>query len=566
MNPAYWRPVADHLWQSTLFAGAVALLTLALRTNGARVRHWLWLIASCKFLIPLSLLIALGGHLAWRTTPQQAQASLSIAMEEVSQPFTDQTVSVPLVSSAPSAQKLLPAILLSLWICGVAGIAFSWRVRWRRIRAIVRAGTPARIAKPIPARLSPTLMEPGVFGIFRPVLLLPEGIFERLTPAQLQAVVAHELCHVRYRDNLTAGIHMFVETLFWFHPMVWWIGKQMVAARERACDEEVLRLGSDPQVYAQGILDVCKLYLAAPLPCVSGVGGSDLRKRIEAILDNRAAARLSFTRKAALAGSAIFALGAPLAVGILNAPFARAQSEMNSTLQFEVASLKPAHPSPDGSSSPRCKGGPGTSDPGLFTCTDQVFGNLLAQAFDLPFYQLPNAYDGPRALYDISAKVPPGTTRARFQSMLQNLVIDRFRLKYHFEKKEMPVYNLVVAKGGIKMKESPPDPPADPDAPRPPSRSRLDLRAGKWSAHGVKVGQILGLVLGEVQSDVTDSTGLQGKYDFELTWTGRAAPPDDSGPTLLEALEQQLGIKVEQKKGQVDMLIVDHVEKSPIGN
>jgi beta-lactamase regulating signal transducer with metallopeptidase domain len=73
------------------------------------------------------------------------------------------------------------------------------------------------------------------------VLLLPEGIVESLAPAQLEAVIAHELCHVRHRDNSIAAIHMFVETLFWFHPLVWRIGKRMVAERELACDEEVLR-------------------------------------------------------------------------------------------------------------------------------------------------------------------------------------------------------------------------------------------------------------------------------------------------------------------------------------
>jgi uncharacterized protein (TIGR03435 family) len=251
---------------------------------------------------------------------------------------------------------------------------------------------------------------------------------------------------------------------------------------------------------------------------------------------------------------------------ILNAPFANAQSTPNSALQFEVASLKPALPSPDGRSGPKCKGGPGTSDPGLFTCVDETFGNLLAEAFDLAFYQLPNAY-GDRSQYEIDAKVPPGTTRAQFRSMFQNLLIERFRLKYHFEKQEMPVYDLVVAKGGLKMKEAAPVPPPDPGAPRPPNRSRLDLRAGKWTAHGVEVGSILSIVLGEVQAPVTDSTGLQGKYDFELTWAGRAAPKsDDSGPTLLEALEDQLGIKVQQKKGLVDVLMVDHAEKTPIAN
>jgi beta-lactamase regulating signal transducer with metallopeptidase domain len=104
-------------------------------------------------------------------------------------------------------------------------------------------------------------------------MLLPEGIFDRLTVPQLKGVIAHELCHVHYRDNVIAAIHMFVETLFWFHPLVWWIGRRMVEERERACDEEVLRLGSEPRVYAEGILNVCKLYVESPLVCVAGITG-----------------------------------------------------------------------------------------------------------------------------------------------------------------------------------------------------------------------------------------------------------------------------------------------------
>ena len=114
-------------------------------------------------------------------------------------------------------------------------------------------------------------------------------------------MLAHELCHVRRRDNLTAAIHMIVEAIFWFHPLVWWIGARLVEERERACDEEVLSLGNEPQVYAEGILNVCKLYLESPLRCVSGVTGSDLKKRIQAILTGRVAGELNFAKRVALA-------------------------------------------------------------------------------------------------------------------------------------------------------------------------------------------------------------------------------------------------------------------------
>src|ERR1700722_6416270 len=302
MNPESLRPVADHLWQSTLFAGVVGLLTLALRSNRARIRHWLWLTASCKFLIPLSILIALGGQLATRTAKPRTQSSLSVMMEQVSQPFTGPAITARHLPPAPPAAIPVAAVLLAVWACGFLGIGCVWWIRWRRIRATVRLASSVKIAAPIPVRSSVASLEPGVFGVFQPVLLLPARIFEGLTPAQLEAVIAHELCHVRHRDNLIAAVHMFVETVFWFHPLVWWIGKRMVEERERACDEEVLATMGDPKAYAEGILNVCKLYVESPLACVAGVTGSNLKKRIEAIMSNRAAIGLSFARKAALAG------------------------------------------------------------------------------------------------------------------------------------------------------------------------------------------------------------------------------------------------------------------------
>jgi beta-lactamase regulating signal transducer with metallopeptidase domain len=242
-------------------------------------------------------------------------------MEEVSQPFTAMPVATPPVPPPLTAARTpFQVVLLSIWLCGFVGITVSWWIRWRRILATVRSGSPVRLSMPIPTRSSPTLLEPGVFGIYRPVLLLPEGIFERLTPTQLQAVIAHELCHIRCRDNLTAAIHMFVETVFWFHPAVWWIGRRMVEERERACDEEVLHLGSEPQVYAEGILNVCKLYVESPLPCVSGATGSDLKRRIEAIMANRVGHGLTRAKKLLLAIVGIAALAVPVMIGASQAP------------------------------------------------------------------------------------------------------------------------------------------------------------------------------------------------------------------------------------------------------
>jgi len=491
VNSAQLSPIANHLWQSTLFAAIAGLLTLFLRNNRARSRHWVWLAASLKFLIPFSVLISLGGHIHWRTAPQITPSGISVVMDEVTRPFTAPAASpVPMSTALPPA-SIIPAFLYAIWAGGFLGISCSWWVRWRQIRVAVRAGTDVQLALPIRAVSSPTLLEPGVFGVLRPVMLLPEGIFDRLTVAQLKGVIAHEICHVNHRDNLMAALHMFVETVFWFHPLVWWIGRRMVEERERACDEEVLRLGGEPRVYAEGILNVCKLYAESPLTCVSGIAGANLRTRIAAIMNSRPVAELSVVKKTVLAGTAAAALALPVAIGVVNAPAVRAQSSQSlpvSQPRFEVASIKRCalDDTPFAASGGRGGGGGGAiGDPGMFRtgCVTvraliqtayirYANGQVLPPASQLksqPLQGGPAWIDSDR--YTIDAK--PGAPQAKAVMggpMLQALLEDRFKLKVHREKREVRAYALVVAKGGPKLEATKEGgcTPADPAQGPPP--------------------------------------------------------------------------------------------------
>ncbi len=322
----------NHLWQSTLFAAAAGLLTLALRKNRAPVRYWLWFAASVKFLIPFSLLVTIGSQFEWRAAPAAAPAQFFSVVNEISQP-----IALPAQLPRPAKEPEAPTVLLGLWLCGVSVVAYAWARQWLRVRAALRVASPLHLTLPIRAMSSPARLEPGVFGVFRPVLLLPEGITDRLTPSQWNAILAHELCHVRRRDNLTAAIHMAVEAIFWFHPLVWWIGKRLVDERERTCDEEVLLAAGDPQDYAEGILNVCKLYVESPLACVSGVTGSNLKNRIRAIMTERVAGDLNFAKKLVLTAAGMAALAAPIGVGILHAPRLLAQSRARSPAPQIVA-------------------------------------------------------------------------------------------------------------------------------------------------------------------------------------------------------------------------------------
>jgi uncharacterized protein (TIGR03435 family) len=336
------RELFDHLWQSTLFLGIVALLALLLRKNQARIRYWLWMAASAKFLIPFSLLVSLGSHLPRPSHVVAPKTGAYVAIEEISQPFLEGTVlnkpiaipvSQPAVSHVPI--HIVPVMLAVVWLIGFITMMSFWCVQWRRISRLVRSATPlvegrevdllrkaehvARLPTSVPLLPSGSSMEPGVFGIIRPVLLWPEGIARHMDDAHLESVLAHEVCHVQRRDNLTSAIHMLVEAIFWFHPVVWWMERQLVKERERACDEAVLQLGNEAEVYAESILNVCKFFTESPTTCVSGVMGSELKQRIARILSGQGERKLDLRRKAMLTLACVLAVGVPLAAGFLRA-------------------------------------------------------------------------------------------------------------------------------------------------------------------------------------------------------------------------------------------------------
>jgi beta-lactamase regulating signal transducer with metallopeptidase domain len=305
--------LTTHLMQSTVFAVAAGLLTLAFRRNRAGVRYWIWLSASLKFFVPFALLVGLGSFVE-RLVPETGKIATPVVAFAVEYIARSGNAAVPV--QTPPKTDWAPMALSGLWACGFLAI-LTIRFRGaRRVRAAVRAGRRLDIPADVEIRSTPGLLEPGVVGLLRPVLLLPDGIEERLEPIQLEAVIAHELCHVRRRDNLFAAIHMITEALFWFHPLVWWIGARLVAERERACDEEVLSLGSQPRVYADAILSVCRLYVESPLACVAGVTGAGIKERIEAIMTNRRLQGLTGTKKMLLAGAGVVALAMPVTVGV----------------------------------------------------------------------------------------------------------------------------------------------------------------------------------------------------------------------------------------------------------
>jgi uncharacterized protein (TIGR03435 family) len=371
---------------------------------------------------------------------------------------------------------------------------------------------------------------------------------------------------------------MVVEAIFWFHPLVWWLGSRLIDERERACDEEVLRQGSEPQVYAEGILNVCKHYLESPLPCASGVTGSDLKKRIEAIMTNPILEGLTFSRKVLLAVAATTAVAGPVLIGILHVPPSRAQSQNGgSVLTFEVASVKRADPNSENTSIRMIPGGGMNIENGSLK-------QIIGFAYDVREFQISG---GPGWLgserYDILAKSPSPDAPVDMRQMtdeqrrlfleqirqrMRALLEERFQLAVHRDSKELPVYALVVGKNGHKLKESQLE----------ASRQGLRITRGQMNADGSTTELFAKTLANVVGRPVLDRTGLKGRYDFKLEWTpdpggpmarigpgeGPAGgnPPDLSGPSIFTAVQEQLGLKLESTRGPAEIIVIDRVEKA----
>jgi len=568
--------IANHLWQSTFFAFVTGLFAFILRNNRAAVRYRLWLVASVKFLVPLSLLITVGSHLQ-RHGARPVDPPQLHAIQQVRLPLV--MLASPARSLQPDSSGSLTEIFFALWLCGFVVSSASAVRRWQHVRSLVRSSTPLSLALPIPVVCSRSHVEPGICGVFLPVLLLPQGLSEHLTSAQFKTVIAHELEHVRRRDNLTYSIHLIVEALFWFYPPAYWIGNRLIHERERACDEAVLHQGNDSQDYAEGIVGVCRFFLKLPPVCVSSVAGADLKRRLESILLSRIGERMSLDQKLLLFFAGIAAILFPLSVGVLDPSLSSAQETdkpipqliaTSALPQFEVASIKPS----PASSNLKVDFAPG----GKLFITNATLRFLIKIAYDIGDDQLAG---GPKWVgakrFDVAAipDVPVGGDPANMAAdqvlvfhkptrlRLQRLLADRFQLELRKESTPMPVFALAIAKGGPRNLV--------------PSKNEADQQLnamvsnGQFNATAIDMPTLAKFLSeGQTGRPVVDKTGLPGRYDFHLSWTPentQPVPPGSSNSTnvqpvyaqdqsIFSALQQQLGLKLNPETTQADRLVI----------
>ena len=162
-----------------------------------------------------------------------------------------------------------------------------------------------------------------------------------LENAQMRAIVVHEISHARRRDNLTFATHMIAEALFWFYPVVWWIGIRLIDERERSCDEEVVQKGGEVRAYAEGILNVCKFYDESQLECLAGATGADLKRQIVRIMTKQEGIHLSRAKRLLLGTTGMLAVTVPVMFGLGQVSNEQDwEKAAGGKMEFEVASVR----------------------------------------------------------------------------------------------------------------------------------------------------------------------------------------------------------------------------------
>ncbi|MDT7688549.1 MAG: hypothetical protein QOE46_1308 [Acidobacteriota bacterium] len=336
-----WPALANHMWQATLFAALVFVVTLLLRGAPARVRFALWMVAAAKFAVPSALVAFMAARLGlgavWSSGARDAAAAVVAPLvQRIAEPLgadaSDVVVAVAGTGGALHEEVL--CLLTLAWLAGCALLVGMWLKRRREFVRSVRAGEEAWAGREFKALgrararlgLKPEVLlvlsnggtEPGVWRTRRPVVVLPRMVAGQLDDEELEAVLLHELAHVERRDNLFGNVQTALACALWFNPVVWLVGRRLLAEREHACDERVLEAGGAAGAYAAGILKVVRFCSGLRVAgVVSGAAsGSDLRRRIEMIMREEKRGGLSAWHRAVMCGLAATALALTVVAGL----------------------------------------------------------------------------------------------------------------------------------------------------------------------------------------------------------------------------------------------------------
>ncbi len=312
-----------HLLGATLLCLFFSLIACCFRHQAAALRHCVWFISLLKFAIPTALLATAGARIAF-VFPASAWISaiavrLSLLLAGLSRVLPN--------SIRMQGTSLFTRVALSVWLLGFAGSLLLWLLRLRQCSehsvsasseeqaALDRLKCKFGFAASIELRCTEGRSELALLGIVRPRIVIPHGLSRQLSEAELEAVLLHELAHARRYDNLISTLVHCLVCLFWFHPLLWFVEKQLLAEREQACDEVVLNSGIAPQVYVLGLIKVCKFHLVGDVAGVSTASGSELGVRFDRILAYQVGRPVPYLARLATIAFAVLIALLPVADG-----------------------------------------------------------------------------------------------------------------------------------------------------------------------------------------------------------------------------------------------------------
>jgi uncharacterized protein (TIGR03435 family) len=563
---ALGRALLHFLWQGSLL-GLLLWMVKTIAPTSARVRY-----ASASlimFMMPVALMVTISRDLR-QEQPVVGIAPVASSHARVTGETSREALIGGLPTSGPSAG--ISGWVVCIWIAGVFLLSLRAAGGWMRAQRLKRRVLAAsgelqdmmtrlkrRLGVSTPVRLytSAIVQVPTVIGWVRPYVLLPVTTITGLSESQLRAILAHELAHIRRYDYLVNLLQTAVETVLFYHPAVWWVGRQMRIEREHCCDDVAVAVSGNPFEYAEALAELEEMRGRIPQhiePALAATGG-ELLGRIRRLLGqppSEDSASRSLGTIAAAAALVLFIAGAPV---VAQQP------------AFEVASIKP-NVSGDPSRGAR-------NTAGRLTITNMTLKDLVKFAYDVEDFRISG---GPGWItadhYDIAAKAEGKPRPDQNRLMLQTLLKDRFKLALHRETKDLPIYALTVAKSGLKLRPASCitlDPSNPTLAPGQKASDSCGYRmAGRGTLDATKAGmadlaKMFSTLLGRT---VLDKTEVTGEFAVHLTFTAddSVATPfqgagDSDGPNIFTAVQEQLGLKLESTKGPVDVLVIDRVEK-----
>jgi uncharacterized protein (TIGR03435 family) len=552
------------IWQGALLALLLLVFQTLARRSSAELRY----AAGC---IAMSLMVAVFAATVFQHFPTAPTPVIRNPLT-ARLPMNPAPAGRPALASPPPIGPLTtgpPDWIACLWLLGVAtlsaytamGLARVQRLKHQAVEPLCVqsfASLQRRLGVSRVVRLYTSALAeaPAVIGWLRPYILLPVTALTGLSESQLRAILAHELAHIRRRDYLVNLLQTAVETLLFYHPAVWWVGRQIRQEREHCCDDIAVSVCGDPVEYASALAQMEEIRTripesTLPEPALAATGG-DLLSRIRRLLGEQDHASRSLGTIAATA----------LALLIAAAPALVSQQPP----AFEVASIKPNH-----SGDPNRLIRPSA---GGVSVSNMYLQDLMVFAYQVRDFQISG---GPGWLtvdqFDIEAKAQGNASLDQTRLMMQSLLADRFKLAVHREIKELPIFELTLAKGGFKvqpMKDGSciPRDPKNPTRGVAPGKTRMDycgyggLGQGTLELASATMSELATFLSAATRRTVVDKTGIAGQYRLRLTFVpDETAPAATDGPSIFTALPEQLGLKLDSAKGPVEVLVIDHAEK-----